>query len=603
MVNMIIGLAVLTVIVDCGASVPEVNSDGGDAIISAEVDVLLQTRRGNQNRRRQIGLRTMNQRLVEAIQEVRGVDINGFEMEMEAETSEIRSLVEEARLTTAQLYQCSQQLQIRGEGGRCVDRVPRCNEFVIDGENAINGSILDVEYTPAELAQELLPGTLAYFICGDGFQLYLDDRIPAVCVPHNGWNRSVPTICQSCAEVDPNCRECANDICTSCRPGFALRQLDNSSTSCEPPPGYSQDNAAIDCDELLTFNQDTGSYWLKGTGYDNESVRVFCDQSTLGGGWTMLTQLREPLPEGRTGLDTQYTTNADSMWIKGCGTPDSVGCNRQGPDELGWDMQIAQGALFADSTLCANEGGTCSCSGVVFYGDPNAPENAWVSRSVSLSVSCSNTIFGDPAVGVRKSCRCAVARSSGLSEPMFRSVDWEAFLIPGEAYQLRQTISVGTSTSGGSHLDVAYTFTYPGYVLQDDADTDATENLTWALTGLEIIRDTTNVEWDESSNEGLYFYPPWSQDKSGTVINGCDGFSRDTRWTGCFRTHYGSAGIVSGGGAPDPPGSAFFPHQPGNEMTCGIFGPTQGGLTQIGTWCHGNNVQGTYWLRKASTRA
>jgi len=53
-------------------------------------------------------------------------------------------------------------------------------------------------------------------------------------------------------------------------------------------------------------------------------------------------------------------------------------------------------------TNCAAENGVCSFQGTaeVRYG----AGNAWVTRTASGSIACSNTMFGDPAPGVVKSC-------------------------------------------------------------------------------------------------------------------------------------------------------------------------------------------------------
>ena len=64
---------------------------------------------------------------------------------------------------------------------------------------------------------------------------------------------------------------------------------------------------------------------------------------------------------------------------------------------------VAQAALPVGYTVCASENGTCSFSGtkIVAYG----ANNSFVyKRDVSTSTPCTNAVFGDPAVGVGKSC-------------------------------------------------------------------------------------------------------------------------------------------------------------------------------------------------------
>ena len=60
------------------------------------------------------------------------------------------------------------------------------------------------------------------------------------------------------------------------------------------------------------------------------------------------------------------------------------------------------GPLPSGFTSCASENGTCSFSGIkqVAYG----AGNNWYFASAANGVSCSNTVFGDPAVGTAKAC-------------------------------------------------------------------------------------------------------------------------------------------------------------------------------------------------------
>ncbi|KAG1663453.1 Type IV pilus biogenesis factor PilY1 [Nymphon striatum] len=64
-------------------------------------------------------------------------------------------------------------------------------------------------------------------------------------------------------------------------------------------------------------------------------------------------------------------------------------------------------------TFCANENSTCTIpagqSVTVWYG----ANNTWVSRkNVTGSIACNNTVFGDPLVGVYKSCEIGVEDGS-----------------------------------------------------------------------------------------------------------------------------------------------------------------------------------------------
>jgi len=61
---------------------------------------------------------------------------------------------------------------------------------------------------------------------------------------------------------------------------------------------------------------------------------------------------------------------------------------------------------------CADEGGTCMCTGNVRYGTGTT----WTAvKSASISIGCNNQVFGDPAVGVGKSCECVPASNPGVN--------------------------------------------------------------------------------------------------------------------------------------------------------------------------------------------
>jgi hypothetical protein len=64
---------------------------------------------------------------------------------------------------------------------------------------------------------------------------------------------------------------------------------------------------------------------------------------------------------------------------------------------------------------CADHGGTCNCNAKVRYGD--APSATWsLPRDASGgSISCSNTVFGDPKYGVAKTCECSA--TGGVAPP------------------------------------------------------------------------------------------------------------------------------------------------------------------------------------------
>lgn len=64
---------------------------------------------------------------------------------------------------------------------------------------------------------------------------------------------------------------------------------------------------------------------------------------------------------------------------------------------------VNESSLPGDATECASEGGTCSgLSGIreIWYG----ASNKWKVAPVTMSVSCSNGVFGDPISGTAKKC-------------------------------------------------------------------------------------------------------------------------------------------------------------------------------------------------------
>ncbi len=52
---------------------------------------------------------------------------------------------------------------------------------------------------------------------------------------------------------------------------------------------------------------------------------------------------------------------------------------------------------------CAEEGGTCECTGRVIYG----AQGQFSLKQSEGSIGCNNGVFGDPIVGTRKACTCA----------------------------------------------------------------------------------------------------------------------------------------------------------------------------------------------------
>ena len=98
-------------------------------------------------------------------------------------------------------------------------------------------------------------------------------------------------------------------------------------------------------------------------------------------------------------------------------------------------------------------------------------------------------------------------------------------------------------------MDVAYTFRYNGFVLQDQ-----TLNLAervWSLSNRVVLFDSTGIAWDIKA-EPVSFYLPYTANVTQFVVDACNGF-----YNGTVAGHpgldnsrlFGSAGII--GSQPD----------------------------------------------------
>ena len=63
----------------------------------------------------------------------------------------------------------------------------------------------------------------------------------------------------------------------------------------------------------------------------------------------------------------------------------------------------SKSAAGEQSHKCADEHGSCACTGTVKFG---AGSKWSPPKRVSGSIQCSDTVFGDPDPGVRKTCVC-----------------------------------------------------------------------------------------------------------------------------------------------------------------------------------------------------
>lgn len=75
------------------------------------------------------------------------------------------------------------------------------------------------------------------------------------------------------------------------------------------------------------------------------------------------------------------------------------------------DSNVPNG--MESSAICAREGQYCICDGWIMYGI----EPSWAVQKASGGgvTPCSNSVFGDPVVGIRKECRCVPSVRHGYS--------------------------------------------------------------------------------------------------------------------------------------------------------------------------------------------
>ena len=141
------------------------------------------------------------------------------------------------------------------------------------------------------------------------------------------------------------------------------------------------------------------------------------------------------------------------------------------------------------------------------------------------------------------------------------SVDWREHLVPGHTYELRQRFF---KNDGAAPADLAFdakwTFTYNGYVTQDDALPESER--AWKLTGRTVLSDDTGIAWDVDPDYQL-FWLPFTSSVSGNLYTGCGGYAFDAG--GCARAtaanrRYGDAGIMGHAADAADPAGAWAPH-------------------------------------------
>eukprot|EP00040_Diaphanoeca_grandis_P035300 m.221463 g.221463 ORF g.221463 m.221463 type:complete len:658 (-) comp33349_c0_seq1:81-2054(-) len=416
--------------------------------------------------------------------------------------------------------------------GKCIRPVSTCEPLPTLPPN------MTVSFDPPGMGHEHVPGVLATFVCENGF---IDPNVAKVYCRSNGrWNRPTPSGCGSCERFDKRCTECGNSVCSKCTPHYVLNA---NNTQCLPL-GSSKLSSARDCDELSDAGFASGAYWIRGNAPWEQAARVYCDQLTDGGGWTLLSTFQKDTSNSLL-MQPEYANVLGNMWIEGCGHTGSIACFSRGPDIPGY--------RFDGDTM----------------------------RSLDWREMLNQ--------GEKYQLRVTLARG----QENFTASELEGG-VPFMMY------SYGA-------VDAAYTFTYPGFVTQDtNGGGEAPEDLVWNLTDVNRYIDTTGVRWSNgySSTSSSAFYPPWSKSKTGFIVNGCNGYNygRVTDRTCGYITN--SAGIINMDklqGKNDPVGAAYFPYYPAYSRACLIWAPHQYGVRGLSHYCGKTYLVGGYWFRKSQS--
>ena len=143
-----------------------------------------------------------------------------------------------------------------------------------------------------------------------------------------------------------------------------------------------------------------------------------------------------------------------------------------------------------------------------------------------------------------------------------KSLNWDSVLVVGRSYMLRQRFFKGTGGSKTAVFDVAYSFTYNGYVLQDQST--LTSNRVLILTNRRVFTDTTGIVWN-TPKETVQFWLPFSSavGTSLPVFTACGAYSTGPDACGASSAssrRYGNAGIIGSSTDSNDPAGGWAPH-------------------------------------------
>lgn len=269
-----------------------------------------------------------------------------------------------------------------------------------------------------------------------------------------------------------------------------------------------------------------------------------------------------------------------------------------------------------DCSRFNNGGSTLPVSGVynnsAMYCEFTSPATSWTllstfeqPRGVSiaeLNASVYNQYCAHAPIWIQGNSEGLPLSPDPVGDGKFhiRSQDWRSILQIGRQYQLRQRFFKGLGKT--LVMDVAYTFRYNGYVLQDQTS-NSFERI-WPLSDRVVLFDSTGIPWDVKA-ETVSFFLPYTADVVGPVFNACDGFYHgvlpgNPACSVAAARLFGSAGIIgsqtdvndaAGGWAP-----MFFNDYNGRDIVWVHQPPTQNGAVYGSTGGSGGPIFLSYWV-------
>eukprot|EP00040_Diaphanoeca_grandis_P029205 m.170490 g.170490 ORF g.170490 m.170490 type:complete len:434 (-) comp31611_c4_seq3:268-1569(-) len=194
---------------------PKIYADGTTLMITSPNDVVFELGTGES---------VKNISVLQMLDDVRTTiqKIGTMETELDTLRANLSMALDEVANDTfiasdrmSQIMACADQNLILTADGTCISPVVTCPKFR-GNEN------VSVMLSPEGLAYERLPGTMARFVCRDGFAN--PEITQSFCLSDGTWSRPLPTTCDDpCEGLTPHCSHCGNNICTACHVPYVAR--------------------------------------------------------------------------------------------------------------------------------------------------------------------------------------------------------------------------------------------------------------------------------------------------------------------------------------------------------------------------------------------